>query len=59
MGEQARESIIGADSVTAPPMSPALLRAADVIALHDRLLATAGWPGLQPPPPEGELWRWV
>ena len=40
-------------------MSPALLRAADVIALHDRLLATAGWPGLQPPPPEGELWRWV
>ncbi len=40
-------------------MKPALLPAADVLALHDRLLATPGWPVEQPAPPAGELWRWV
>jgi hypothetical protein len=32
---------------------------ADVIALHDRLLATAGWPADAPPPPDDGLWHWV
>jgi len=40
-------------------MSSALLHAPDVIALHDRLLATAGWPTSEPEAPAGELWRWV
>ncbi|MCW5636504.1 MAG: DUF4254 domain-containing protein [Rubrivivax sp.] len=41
------------------------IRAADVVALHDRLIATPGWPGTEPPPATGEgaagaeLWRWV
>ncbi len=46
-------------------MNPALLHAQDVIALHDRLLATAGWPAQAPEPAPStaaaaaELWRWV
>jgi hypothetical protein len=40
-------------------MSALLLRAADVTALHDRLLAHAGWPGDEPAAPEGALWRAV
>ncbi len=31
----------------------------DVIALHDRLLATPGWPAQAPAAPPGELWTWV
>ena len=38
---------------------PAVPRATDVIALHDRLLATAGWPAHEPAPPDDGLWRWV
>jgi hypothetical protein len=39
------------------PAQPIL--AADVIALHDRLLATPGWPQQEPPPPAAPLWPWV
>jgi len=39
--------------------TPLPLAAAAVTALHDRLLAGAGWPLQEPAPPEGELWRWV
>ncbi len=39
-------------------MTP-ILRAADVTALHDRLLATPGWPAAEPAAPEGALWHWV
>jgi Protein of unknown function (DUF4254) len=39
--------------------APAPLIAADVIAFHDRLLATAGWPKAEPAPPDGGLWRWI
>ncbi|MFN5724537.1 MAG: DUF4254 domain-containing protein [Betaproteobacteria bacterium] len=40
------------------------LRAADVLALQDRLLADATWPGAAPPPQAGaqagpDLWHWV
>ena len=44
-------------------MTLALPAAAEVIALHDRLLATAGWPADEPAPRDGAgwsaLWRWV
>jgi len=40
-------------------MSPALPTAAQVIALHDRLLTTPGWPIDEPAPPDDGLWRWV
>lgn len=33
--------------------------AQEIVALHDRLLASAGWPAHEPPPPAGELWLWV
>jgi len=33
--------------------------AAEVIALHDRLLVTAGWPVDEPAMPDDGLWRWV
>ena len=33
--------------------------AADVIVLHDRLLATPGWPADEPAPRDDGLWRWV
>ena len=35
------------------------LQAADVTATHDRLLATAGWPLVEPVPEGSELGRWV
>ena len=40
-------------------MPPTLPTAAQVIALHDRLLASAGWPATEPAPPDGALWHWV
>ena len=40
-------------------MHPTLPTAAQVIALHDRLLASAGWPATEPAPPDGVLWHWV
>jgi hypothetical protein len=40
-------------------MSAPLLRAADVTALHDRLLAAPGWPADEPAAPDGALWRAV
>ncbi len=33
--------------------------AAELIALHDRLLATPGWPGSEPEPTDDGLWRWI
>lgn len=39
-----------------PPTFP---RAADVIALHDGLLARAGWPQEAPAPRDDGLWSWV
>lgn len=41
------------------PVPPSPLPAAEVTALHDRLLADAAWPRHEPPPPPGEPWRWV
>jgi hypothetical protein len=35
------------------------LRAADVLALHDALLADVHWPRLEPAPRDDALWRWV
>ena len=40
-------------------MNQPLPAAADVIALHDRLLATAGWPQTEPPAPDDGLWTWI
>lgn len=40
-------------------MTTPILRAADVSALHDRLLATPGWPADEPAPADDGLWRWV
>ncbi len=40
-------------------MSVPLPRATDVIALHDQLLATPGWPQQEPAPRDEALWRWV
>jgi hypothetical protein len=40
-------------------MTPPPLRAADVVALHDRLIATPGWPAEEPAAPAEDLWRWV
>jgi hypothetical protein len=40
-------------------MSRALPTAADVICLHDRLLATPGWPDSEPAPADDDLWRWI
>jgi hypothetical protein len=36
-----------------------LLKSHEVAALHDGLLAAAGWPAVEPPPGEGSLWTWV
>jgi Protein of unknown function (DUF4254) len=41
------------------PAPAPLPAAADVIALHDRLLATPGWPADEPAPLDDGLWRWV
>jgi hypothetical protein len=38
---------------------PPPFAAADITALHDRLLATTGWPQSEPTQPEGGLWRWI
>jgi hypothetical protein len=35
------------------------LAAADVLALHDALLADVHWPRLEPAPRDEGLWRWV
>jgi hypothetical protein len=46
-------------------MSSVPLRAADVIATHDRLLATSGWPqaetdaASEPASQQAPLWQWV
>jgi hypothetical protein len=40
-------------------MSSDLLRSADVIDLHDRLLADPGWPRAEPPAADAALWLWV
>ena len=42
-----------------PTPTPPLPAAAEVTALHDRLLADPAWPRQEAPPPAGELWRWV
>ncbi len=39
------------------PAQPAL--APEVIVLHDRLLATPGWPQVEPEVPTAALWLWV
>lgn len=41
------------------PASALLPTAADVIALHDRLLALPGWPADEPAARDDHLWRWV
>jgi hypothetical protein len=45
--------------VAAPAMSAQPVLAPDVIALHDRLLETAGWPQDEPASPDAPLWQWV
>ena len=40
-------------------MTYALPTAADVIALHDGLMAGAGWPADAPSPRDDALWRWM
>ncbi len=40
-------------------MNPTLPTAAQVIDLHDRLLATPGWPTDAPAPLDDGLWHWV
>ena len=42
-----------------PPAPAQLPTAAEVIALHDRLLATTGWPAEAPAPRDEALWHWV
>ncbi|NRF67928.1 DUF4254 domain-containing protein [Aquincola sp. S2] len=39
--------------------TPPLPRAAEVIALHDGLLARADWPREEPPPRDDALWHWM
>ena len=34
-------------------------RASEILALHDRLLATPGWPASEPAPVDDGLWRWI
>jgi hypothetical protein len=33
--------------------------AADIVSLHDRLLASPDWPRIEPPPAAEDLWRWL
>ena len=40
-------------------MTASILRAADVTALHDRLLASPGWPAAEPPAGDGGVLHWV
>ena len=35
------------------------LKARDVAALHDQLLALPAWPGAEPAPQPGPLWTWI
>lgn len=45
---------------TTLPMTPDLpLSATEVVALHDRLLATPGWPAAEPAAADEGLWHWV
>ena len=39
--------------------TPHLPSAADVMALHDRLLALSDWPAAEPAPRDEGLWHWV
>ena len=41
------------------PASAVLPIAAEVIALHDRLLALPGWPAAEPAPLDDNLWHWL
>jgi len=40
-------------------MPATLPAAAQIIALHDQLLADAAWPRAEPAPRDANLWRWV
>ena len=40
-------------------MNLTLPTAAEVIALHDRLLEAPDWPALEPAPLDDGLWRWI
>ena len=40
-------------------MSTSLPSSAETIALHDRLLAHAGWPARPPAPRDEGLWHWI
>ncbi|HEX6018098.1 MAG TPA: DUF4254 domain-containing protein [Burkholderiaceae bacterium] len=40
-------------------MAATPLRALDVTALHDALLAASGWPASEPAPRDDALWRWI
>ncbi len=40
-------------------MSTSLADAAGIIALHDRLLCSPGWPQAAPVAPDDALWRWI
>ncbi len=42
-----------------PTEDQALPRGADLIALHDRLLAAPGWPEVEPAPLDDGVWRWI
>jgi hypothetical protein len=42
-----------------PQLSPQRPAAAEICAHHDRLLAEAGWPVVEPGPLPGELWHWI
>ncbi len=42
-----------------PTEDLALPRGADLIALHDRLLATPGWPEVEPEPADEGVWCWI
>jgi len=40
-------------------MTPPILRAAQVVDLHERLIATPGWPAQEPAAAAQPLWQWV
>ncbi|MCW5658629.1 MAG: DUF4254 domain-containing protein [Burkholderiaceae bacterium] len=40
-------------------MQTSLPSAADVTALHDQLLSSAGWPASEPAPRDDALWLWI
>jgi len=41
------------------PAPPRLPTAAEVTAVHDRLLAQPGWPREEPPAMAGDVWHWL